>query len=160
MTASSGKFSQSGCSLFLPWFSIFCIANPRSVDFTRIYRVPVEMKALVFLSICLDWQYISGSLSPIWILHYKYYSWLILWPPSCRSLWKLNFLIASDVHWACEHLLLVTFKPEFALISGSLFPRVVFCGVYYYMNIWKSKSFTLVCTTSILVLSQSSICVA
>ena len=72
-------------------------------------------------------------------------------PIPWRSLWKHNFLMPSDVYWACEHL----FETDFAPISGPLFPRVVFCAVYY-KNIWDSKSFPLVRT--VLFLSQSSIC--
>ena len=48
----------------LTGFSIFCLANPRSADFTRIFGGSGGNEGLGFLSICLDWQYISGSMSP------------------------------------------------------------------------------------------------
>ena len=43
----------------LTGFSIFCIANPRSADFTRIFGGSNGNEGLGLLSICLDWQYIS-----------------------------------------------------------------------------------------------------
>jgi hypothetical protein len=46
----------------LTGFSIFCIANPRSADFTRIFGGSNGNEGLGLLSICLDWQYISGSM--------------------------------------------------------------------------------------------------
>jgi hypothetical protein len=49
----------------LTGFSIFCLANPRSADFTRIFGGSGGNEGLGFLSICLDWQYISGSMSPL-----------------------------------------------------------------------------------------------
>ena len=46
----------------LTGFSVFCLANPRSADFTRIFGGSGGNEGLGFLSICLDWQYISGSM--------------------------------------------------------------------------------------------------
>ncbi|KAJ7475997.1 OPT oligopeptide transporter protein-domain-containing protein [Mycena latifolia] len=49
----------------LTGFSIFCLANPRSADFTRIFGGSNGNEGLGLLSICFDWQYISGeSLQP------------------------------------------------------------------------------------------------
>ncbi|KAJ7261805.1 OPT oligopeptide transporter protein-domain-containing protein [Mycena haematopus] len=44
----------------LTGFSIFCLANPRSQDFTRIFGGSNGNEGLGVLSICFDWQYISG----------------------------------------------------------------------------------------------------
>ncbi|KAJ7126834.1 OPT oligopeptide transporter protein-domain-containing protein [Mycena epipterygia] len=44
----------------LTGFSIFCLANPRSQDFTRIFGGSNGNEGLGLLSICFDWQYISG----------------------------------------------------------------------------------------------------
>ncbi|KAJ7903340.1 OPT oligopeptide transporter [Mycena olivaceomarginata] len=44
----------------LTGFSIFCLANPRSADFTRIFGGSNGNEGLGVLSICFDWQYISG----------------------------------------------------------------------------------------------------
>ncbi|KAJ7691568.1 OPT oligopeptide transporter protein-domain-containing protein [Mycena rosella] len=45
----------------LTGFSVFCLANPRSPDFTRIFGGANGNEGMGFLSICLDWQYISGD---------------------------------------------------------------------------------------------------
>ncbi|KAJ6576655.1 OPT oligopeptide transporter [Mycena vulgaris] len=42
-------------------FSIFCLANPRSADFTRIFGGSNGNEGLVVLSLCFDCQYISGD---------------------------------------------------------------------------------------------------
>ena len=47
----------------LTGFSIFCLANPRSPDFTRIFGGSNADEGLGLLSICFDWQYISTSMS-------------------------------------------------------------------------------------------------
>ncbi|KAJ7261713.1 OPT oligopeptide transporter protein-domain-containing protein [Mycena haematopus] len=44
----------------LTGFSIFCLANPRSQDFTRIFGGSNGNEGLGVLSISFDWQYISG----------------------------------------------------------------------------------------------------
>ncbi|KAJ7158584.1 OPT oligopeptide transporter protein-domain-containing protein [Mycena filopes] len=44
----------------LTGFSIFCLANPRSADFTRIFGGSNGNEGLGLFSICFDWQYISG----------------------------------------------------------------------------------------------------
>ncbi|KAK7016289.1 OPT superfamily oligopeptide transporter [Favolaschia claudopus] len=44
----------------LTGFSIFCLANPRSADFTRIFGGSNGNEGLGVLSLCFDWQYISG----------------------------------------------------------------------------------------------------
>ncbi|KAF7316671.1 OPT oligopeptide transporter [Mycena chlorophos] len=45
----------------LTGFSIFCLANPRSGDFTRVFGGSNGNEGLGLLSLCLDWQYISGG---------------------------------------------------------------------------------------------------
>lgn len=45
----------------LTGFSIFCLANPRSTDFTRIFGGSNGNEGLGLLSLCFDWQYISGG---------------------------------------------------------------------------------------------------
>ncbi|KAJ7031291.1 OPT oligopeptide transporter protein-domain-containing protein [Mycena alexandri] len=45
----------------LTGFSVFCLANPRSADFTRIFGGSNGNEGLGLLSICFDWQYISGG---------------------------------------------------------------------------------------------------
>ncbi|KAF8071803.1 OPT oligopeptide transporter protein-domain-containing protein [Lyophyllum atratum] len=49
----------------LTGFSIFCLANPRSQDFTRIFGGSNGNEGLGLLSLCLDWQYISGGYNPM-----------------------------------------------------------------------------------------------
>jgi OPT family oligopeptide transporter len=49
----------------LTGFSIFCLANPRSQDFTRIFGGSNGNEGLGLLSICFDWQYISGGTNPM-----------------------------------------------------------------------------------------------
>lgn len=46
----------------LTGFSIFCLADPRSQTFTRIFGGTNGNEGLGILSICLDWQYISGGM--------------------------------------------------------------------------------------------------
>ncbi|KAH9083789.1 OPT oligopeptide transporter protein-domain-containing protein [Lactarius deliciosus] len=48
----------------LTGFSIFCLANPRSTDFTRVFGGSNGNEGLGLLSICFDWQYISGGVNP------------------------------------------------------------------------------------------------
>lgn len=48
----------------LTGFSIFCIANQKSGDFTRIFGGSNGNEGLGFLSVCFDWQYISGGVNP------------------------------------------------------------------------------------------------
>jgi hypothetical protein len=48
----------------LTGFSVFCLANPRSQDFTRIFGGSNGNEGLGLLSICFDWQYISGGPQP------------------------------------------------------------------------------------------------
>ncbi|KAI9461199.1 OPT oligopeptide transporter protein-domain-containing protein [Lactarius psammicola] len=48
----------------LTGFSVFCLANPRSTDFTRIFGGSNGNEGLGLLSIGLDWQYISGGVNP------------------------------------------------------------------------------------------------
>lgn len=45
----------------LTGFSIFCLADQRSQDFTRIFGGSNGNEGLGLLSICFDWQYISGG---------------------------------------------------------------------------------------------------
>lgn len=49
----------------LTGFSIFCLADPRSQTFTRIFGGTNGNEGLGILSICLDWQYISGGYNPM-----------------------------------------------------------------------------------------------
>jgi OPT family oligopeptide transporter len=49
----------------LTGFSIFCLANPRSQNFTRIFGGSNGNEGLGLLSICFDWQYISGGVNPM-----------------------------------------------------------------------------------------------
>ncbi|KAG9224893.1 hypothetical protein PTI98_009892 [Pleurotus ostreatus] len=49
----------------LTGFSIFCLANPTSTDFTRIFGGSNGNEGLGLLSLCLDWQYISGGYNPM-----------------------------------------------------------------------------------------------
>lgn len=49
----------------LTGFSIFCLANPNSADFTRIFGGSNGNEGLGLLSICFDWQYISGGVNPM-----------------------------------------------------------------------------------------------
>jgi OPT family small oligopeptide transporter len=49
----------------LTGFSIFCLANQRSPDFTRVFGGSNGNEGLGLLSICFDWQYISGGYNPM-----------------------------------------------------------------------------------------------
>ncbi|KAF8169760.1 OPT oligopeptide transporter protein-domain-containing protein [Pholiota molesta] len=49
----------------LTGFSIFCIANQRSGNFTRIFGGSNGNEGLGLLSFCFDWQYISGGTNPM-----------------------------------------------------------------------------------------------
>ncbi|KAJ7678971.1 OPT oligopeptide transporter protein-domain-containing protein [Mycena polygramma] len=51
----------------LTGFSIFCLANPRSQDFTRIFGGSNGNEGLGVLSLCFDWQYVSGGINPMTI---------------------------------------------------------------------------------------------
>ncbi|TFK54408.1 OPT superfamily oligopeptide transporter [Heliocybe sulcata] len=48
----------------LTGFSIFCLADQNNTDFTRIFGGSNGNEGLGFLSLCLDWQYISGGVNP------------------------------------------------------------------------------------------------
>ena len=48
----------------LTGFSVFCLANPRSPNFTRIFGGSNGNEGLGLLSICFDWQYISAGVNP------------------------------------------------------------------------------------------------
>lgn len=48
----------------LTGFSVFCLANQRSTDFTRVFGGSNGNEGLGLLSICFDWQYISGGVNP------------------------------------------------------------------------------------------------
>ncbi|KAI0256212.1 OPT oligopeptide transporter [Lactifluus subvellereus] len=48
----------------LTGFSVFCLANQRSTDFTRVFGGSNGNEGLGLLSICFDWQYISGGANP------------------------------------------------------------------------------------------------
>ncbi|ATY64702.1 oligopeptide transporter [Cordyceps militaris] len=49
----------------LTGISIFCLANRKSPTFTNIFGGASGNEGLGLFSICLDWQYISGGLSPL-----------------------------------------------------------------------------------------------
>ncbi|KAF4613761.1 hypothetical protein D9613_007594 [Agrocybe pediades] len=49
----------------LTGFSIFCLANQKSTDFTRVFGGSNGNEGLGLLSICFDWQYISGGYNPM-----------------------------------------------------------------------------------------------
>ncbi|KAI0066210.1 OPT superfamily oligopeptide transporter [Artomyces pyxidatus] len=51
----------------LTGFSIFCLADQRSPDFTRIFGGSNGNEGLGLLSVCFDWQYISGGMNPFTI---------------------------------------------------------------------------------------------
>ncbi|KAI0266365.1 OPT oligopeptide transporter protein-domain-containing protein [Gloeopeniophorella convolvens] len=44
--------------------SVFCLANQKSQNFTRVFGGSNGNEGLGLLSICFDWQYISGSYNP------------------------------------------------------------------------------------------------
>ncbi|KAH9040057.1 OPT oligopeptide transporter protein-domain-containing protein [Lactarius pseudohatsudake] len=48
----------------LTGFSVFCLANPRSTDFTRVFGGSNGNEGLGLLSIGFDWQYISAGVNP------------------------------------------------------------------------------------------------
>ncbi|KDQ57535.1 hypothetical protein JAAARDRAFT_130586 [Jaapia argillacea MUCL 33604] len=48
----------------LTGFSVFCLANPTSGNFTRIFGGSNGNEGLGLLSVCFDWQYISGGVNP------------------------------------------------------------------------------------------------
>lgn len=47
--------------------SVFCLAKRDSLVFTNIFGGTNGNEGLGFLSICLDWQYIVGTASPLWL---------------------------------------------------------------------------------------------
>ncbi|KAI9442371.1 OPT oligopeptide transporter protein-domain-containing protein [Lactarius indigo] len=51
----------------LTGFSVFCLGNPRSTNFTRIFGGSNGNEGLGLLSICFDWQYISAGMNPFTI---------------------------------------------------------------------------------------------
>ncbi|KIJ61351.1 hypothetical protein HYDPIDRAFT_116119 [Hydnomerulius pinastri MD-312] len=51
----------------LTGFSIFCLANPNSPAFSRVFGGSNGNEGLGLLSICFDWQYISGGVNPMTI---------------------------------------------------------------------------------------------
>ncbi|MCJ1312805.1 hypothetical protein MMC25_006481 [Agyrium rufum] len=50
----------------LTGISVFCLANRNSSVFTNLFGGANGNEGLGFLSICLDWQYIAGTTSPLW----------------------------------------------------------------------------------------------
>jgi OPT family small oligopeptide transporter len=48
----------------LTGFSIFCLANPNSINFTYVFGGTNGNEGLGILSLCFDWQYISGGTNP------------------------------------------------------------------------------------------------
>ena len=47
--------------------SIFCLAKQDSLVFTNLFGGSQGNEGLGFLSLCLDWQYIAGLGSPMWV---------------------------------------------------------------------------------------------
>jgi hypothetical protein len=47
--------------------SIFCLAKRDSLVFTQLFGGAQGNEGLGFLSICLDWNYIAGTQSPLWL---------------------------------------------------------------------------------------------
>ena len=131
----------------LTGISIFCLANPRSADFTRIFGGSGGNEGLGFLSICLDWQYISGSIyyqvltniDVYCFVTHLYYDYFSVANPMAIPL-KAQFSNCIGCVLSLWASYLLEWLP---ILTNRCFPRVVFCGVYY-MNIWKSKSFPLV----------------
>ncbi len=48
----------------LTGFSVFCLANQRSTDFTRVFGGSNGNEGLGLLSIGFDWQYIAPGANP------------------------------------------------------------------------------------------------
>lgn len=48
-------------------FSIFCLASQNNHIFTNLFGGTNGNEGLGFLSICLDWNYIAGFGSPLWL---------------------------------------------------------------------------------------------
>ena len=48
----------------LTGFSVFCLANQKNPDFTRVFGGSNGNEGLGLLSICFDWQFISGGVNP------------------------------------------------------------------------------------------------
>ena len=54
------------CMPILTGISVFCLANRNSAVFTNLFGGANGNEGLGLLSICLDWQYIAGTSSPLW----------------------------------------------------------------------------------------------
>jgi hypothetical protein len=126
----------------LTGFSVFCLVNPRSPDFTRVFGGSNGNEGLGVLSVCLDWQYISGGTNPFAIpLRAQVHESVL---ELCRTRADMFFPVLQLDRIFIVH---VSPQPRFILIITELtiqFPeRVVFVSVYY-NNIWKSKSFPFV----------------
>jgi hypothetical protein len=48
-------------------FSVFCLASQNNLIFTNLFGGTDGNEGLGFLSICLDWNYIAGFGSPLWL---------------------------------------------------------------------------------------------
>jgi len=48
-------------------FSVFCLADQNNLVFTNLFGGANGNEGLGFLSICLDWNYIAGFGSPLWM---------------------------------------------------------------------------------------------
>ena len=46
--------------------SVFCLAQRNSLVFTNLFGGSNGNEGLGFLSFCMDWQYIAGTVSPLW----------------------------------------------------------------------------------------------
>ena len=54
------------CMPLLTGVSVFCLAKRNSAVFTNLFGGANGNEGLGLLSICLDWQYIAGTTSPLW----------------------------------------------------------------------------------------------
>ncbi|KAF7374751.1 OPT oligopeptide transporter [Mycena sanguinolenta] len=101
----------------LTGFSVFCLANPRSQDFTRIFGGSNGNEGLGVLSICFDWQYISGG---------KQFS-------------RFQIYLLRLPHSGVNPMV-IPLKAQFSNFIGYILCIVVFSAVYY-NNIWNAKNF-------------------
>jgi hypothetical protein len=46
--------------------SVFCLANRNSMVFTNLFGGSNSNEGLCFLSLSFDWQYITGTVNPLW----------------------------------------------------------------------------------------------
>ncbi|KAF9466638.1 OPT oligopeptide transporter protein-domain-containing protein [Collybia nuda] len=108
----------------LTGFSVFCLANPRSEDFTRIFGGSNGNEGLGLLSICFDWQYISGG-------------------AQCPPFFFEFVVLTLNRGY---NPMAIPLKAQFSNFIGYILCIVVFLAVYY-KNIWESRSFPFLSQT-------------